>query len=76
MHFNRDQHLRMGTRQLNWLRFEHFKRSVFFSVRWRTFVLVFLTREQSLYPRARVLARQHLTKLSKASRGTRHTTRC
>lgn len=76
MHFNRDLHIRMGARQLNWLRFEHYKRVTFSLLRWRTLLYRFIFNDVSLSPRSQVFAYQKLVSFSKFSRGTRHSTRC
>ena len=76
MHFGRDRHIRMGVRQLNWLRLEHYKRAAFVSHRWRTLIFRALFCEGGLPHQGRALVFQRLSALSRASRGTRHATRC
>jgi ribosomal protein S14 len=76
MHFNRDHHLRLGSRQLNLLRFEHYKRVVYSTQNWRTLILRFILRDEGLSFRLRALSYHRLNSLTKASRGTRHSSRC
>lgn len=76
MHFNRDTYIRMGARQLNWLRLEHYKRVAFSLLRWRTMLFRFIVGGAGISSRAQIFAHQRLVSLSRASRGTRHSTRC
>lgn len=76
MHFNRDSHLRLGARKLNWLRFEHYKRVCSVLAVWRYLVLRAVTRDSGITLSSRGVARQLLAGLPAYSRSTKHSTRC
>lgn len=72
----RDRHLRLGTRQQNWLRLEQLRRSSFLRNLLYRAVLRSLERDAGLARRQRLWQQRRRELLARASTITRHNTRC
>jgi ribosomal protein S14 len=72
----RDQRLRVGVRQVNWLRREHLRRVLYVMLRWRSVVAKVLSRDAGMSPLARVQGALGGAMLPRQARLTQHKTRC